>query len=551
MLQSNAEIDSIIELATKIASSKNHEYVTLEHLLCAMVSKGPFLNLITNFGCEVEELQEELNNYLDEQTYLTGKNVELEPKKTHSLERVFNRAFTQVLFSGRQSLQVIDLFLSMCAEDKSYSKYLFQKYGLDKNKLIALWNSSFADTKTKKKSKNAADALLEEYCDDLTELARQEKIDPIIGRDLEIDEIIQVLAKRNKSNILMVGDPGVGKTAIAEGLALNIANNDVPDYLKDYTVYNLDIGSLLAGSKYRGEFEERLKEVLKALTIKGKCILFVDEAHQMRGAGSGSQSSVDFANMIKPALTKGRIKVIASTTWEEYTQSFEKDRALMRRFHRLTVEEPTASVAKQILRGLKEHFEDFHGGTISEEAIDSAVDLSVRYQSDKRLPDKAIDLIDTSAARLKLISSDFIVRKSHIIETLSKTTKIPVDQFDNHTNKNIENLESNIKSKLFGQENAVTDVLEKIYVSKAGLKSLNKPIGSFLFLGPTGTGKTEFAKLLAENLSMKLLRYDMSEYQERHSVAKLIGAPPGYVGYDDGNLGGGLLISDEIGRAYV
>ena len=544
MLQTNPEIDSIIELATQIAGSKNHEYVTLEHLLLAMVSKGPFNTLITNFGCETDQLKQELEEYLDNQSGLTSNNVDIEPKKTNSLERVFNRALTQVLFSGRQSLQVIDLFLSIYMEDKSFCKYLFQKYGLERNRIVEFWNQHFAESKSKKKSKTAADAVLDEYCDNLTEMAAQGKIDPIIGRDNEIDEIVQVLAKRNKSNILMVGDPGVGKTAIAEGLALNITNNEVPDYLTGYSVYNLDIGSLLAGSKYRGEFEERLKEVIKALNVKGKCILFIDEAHQMRGAGSGSNSSVDFANIIKPALTKGRIKVIASTTWEEYTQSFEKDRALMRRFYRLTVEEPSPDVAKQILTGLRENFEDFHGGTISDEAIEAAVDLSVRYQTDKRLPDKAIDLIDSSAAKLKLQSVDFVVRKSHILDALSKSTKIPVEQIDNYTNKNIENLEVNIKNKLFGQDEVVTDVLEKIYVSRAGLKSINKPVGSFLFLGPTGTGKTELAKLLAENLGMKLLRYDMSEYQERHSVAKLIGAPPGYVGYDDANLGGGLLISD-------
>ncbi len=544
MLQTNPEIDSIIELATQISSSKNHEYVTLEHLLLAMVTKGPFHTLVTSFGCETDQLKQELEDYLDNHNTLICKNVDIEPKKTNSLERVFNRAFTQVLFSGRQALQVIDLFLSIYMEDKSFCKYLFQKYGLDRTRLVAFWNQNFTDTKSKKKNKSAADAILEEYCDNLTELASQGKIDPIIGRDAEIDEIVQVLAKRNKSNILMVGDPGVGKTAIAEGLALNIANNEIPEYLSNYSVYNLDIGSLLAGSKYRGEFEERLKEVIKALNVKGKCILFIDEAHQMRGAGSGSNSSVDFANMIKPALTKGRIKVIASTTWEEYTQSFEKDRALMRRFYRLTVEEPTPDVAKKILQGLKDNFEEFHGGSISDEAINAAVDLSVRYQSDKRLPDKAIDLIDASAAKLKLQSVDFVVRKSHILDTLSKSTKIPVEQIDNYGNKNIENLEPNIKNKLFGQDQAVTEVLEKIYVSRAGLKSINKPVGSFLFLGPTGTGKTELAKLLAENLGMKLLRYDMSEYQERHSVAKLIGAPPGYVGYDDANLGGGLLISD-------
>ena len=544
MLQTNPEIDSIIELATAKAAEKNHEYVTLEHLLHAMVSNEPFNTVITNFGCDVTNLIKDLETYLTNQTHLVSKGYDVVPKKTHSLERVFNRAFTQVLFSGRHHLQVIDLFLSIMTEEKSHARYFLVKYGLDRSKIIEYWNKNYAESKNKKKTKSQADNILEEYCINLNELAEQGKIDPVIGRDIEIDEITHVLAKRNKSNILMVGDPGVGKTAIAEGLALNIVSGDIPEYLNDYIVYNLDIGSLLAGSKYRGEFEEKLKDVIKALNAKGKCILFIDEAHQMRGAGSGSHSGPDFANMIKPALTKGKIKVIASTTWEEYTQSFEKDRALMRRFYRLTVEEPTSDIAKQILRGLKEHFEEFHGGTISEEAIDAAVDLSVRYQTDKKLPDKAIDLIDTSSAKLKLSTPNFVVRKSHIIDAISKFTKIPVEQLDNQAIKSLENLEGNIKSKLYGQDKAVVDVLDKIYVSRAGLKSLNKPIGSFLFLGPTGTGKTELAKLLAENLGMKLLRYDMSEYQERHSVAKLIGAPPGYVGYDDGNLGGGLLISD-------
>ena len=544
MLQPNPEIDTIIELATNTAASKNHEYVTLEHLLYAMITHGPFYNILTSFGSETDSLIKEIDEYLDKQTYLINKGYDVIPKKTHSLERVFNRAFTQVLFSGRHHLQVIDLFLSINAEDKSHAKYFMIKYGLDRNKLVSFWNEHYVEPKNKKKSRNIADRILDEYCDNLNELAGRGKIDPIIGRETEIDEITQVLAKRNKCNILMVGDPGVGKTAIAEGLALKITEGSVPEYLKDHIVYNLDIGNLLAGSKYRGEFEEKLKEVLKALSQKGNCILFIDEAHQMRGAGSGGQSTVDFANMIKPALTKGQIKVIASTTWEEYTQSFEKDRALMRRFYRLTVEEPTPDVAKQILRGLKDNFEEFHNGTISDEAIDAAVDLSVRYQTDKRLPDKAIDLVDTAAAKLKINTTNFVVRKSHIIDAISKFTKIPIEQLDSRTVKNLENLESNIKNKLYGQDSAVNNVLDKIYVSRAGLKALNKPVGSFLFLGPTGTGKTELAKLLAENLGMKLLRYDMSEYQERHSVAKLIGAPPGYVGYDDGNLGGGLLISD-------
>jgi ATP-dependent Clp protease ATP-binding subunit ClpA len=544
MLQTNPDIDSIIEAATTGAQNKNHEYVTLEHLLLAMVSNTQFYEVISSFGADIDGLINDIDQYLDKQSYLVNKGLNSIPKKTHSLERVFNRAFTQVLFSGRQQLQVIDLFLSISSEDKSHACYFLIKYGLERSKLVDYWNKHYVEPKPTKKARSASDSILQEYCDNLNEAAEAKRIDPVIGRERELEEISEVLAKRNKSNILMVGDPGVGKTAIAEGLALNIVEGNVPDYLKDHTVYNLDIGSLLAGSKYRGEFEEKLKDVIKALSTKGKTILFIDEAHQMRGAGSGTQSSVDFSNMIKPALTKGKIKVVASTTWEEYTQSFEKDRALMRRFYRMTIEEPTPDVAKQILKGLRKYFEEFHGGNISDDAIESAVDLSVRYQTDKRLPDKAIDLIDTAAAKLKITNNAFTVRKSHIIDAISKFTKIPVEQFDNQTAKTLENLEDNIKGKLYGQDQAVVDVLDKIYVSRAGLKAINKPVGSFLFLGPTGTGKTELAKLLAENLGMKLLRYDMSEYQEKHSVAKLIGAPPGYVGYDDGNLGGGLLISD-------
>lgn len=544
MLESSPEIQNIVEHATNLAVTKNHEYVTLEHLLLAMIDDGSFYNICVSFGVDTEAMAHDINLYLDKQSFMISKGYDIVPKKTHSLERVFNRAFTQVMFSGRKHLQVIDIYLSLMSEEKSHARYFLTKYGIDRDKIVDFWNQNYVEPKGKKKSRTQADDVLSEYCDNLNEHAVAGEIDPVIGRESEIEEISQVLAKRNKSNILMVGDPGVGKTAIAEGLAKNIVEGNVPDYLKDYTVYNLDIGNLLAGSKYRGEFEEKLKDVIKSANTKGKCILFIDEAHTMKGAGSNGSSNLDFANMIKPALTKSKVKVIASTTWEEYTQSFEKDRALMRRFYRLTIEEPTPATAKQILRGLKSSFEEFHKGTITDEAIDAAVDLSVRYQTDKRLPDKAIDLVDTASAKLKIAGHSFTLRKSHIIDTISKFTKIPIDQLDSQSTINLNNLENNIKGKLFGQDKVVDEVLDKIYVSRAGLKAINKPIGSFLFLGPTGTGKTELAKLLAENLGMKLLRYDMSEYQEKHSVAKLIGAPPGYVGYDDGNLGGGLLISD-------
>jgi len=545
MIQHNPEIETVIANATELAKKFNHEYVTLEHLAHGLICYKPWHDLMTAFGCDTEGLLTDLEDYLLRQTYIVNDSADNVPKKTHSLERVFNRAFTQVLFSGRNHVQIIDIFLSIAGEANSHASYFFIKYGLERSQVVDFYNQNYVEAKHKRIPADArADDILREYCENLNVAAKDGKIDPVVGREFELDEIAQVLAKRNKSNVLMVGDAGVGKTAIAEGLARNITEGRVPEYLRDYTVYNLDIASLLAGSKYRGEFEEKFKDVIGALTSKGKCILFIDEAHQMRGAGSGSNSSVDFANMIKPALGKGQIKVLASTTWEEYTQSFEKDRALMRRFCRMTIEEPTILVAKEILHGLKEYFETFHGGAISDEAIDAAVELSVRYQPDKKLPDKAIDLIDTACARLKINAMAWTCRKSHIVDIISKFTKIPAEQIGSESTKTLVDLEETVKTKLFGQDKVVETVLEKIYVARAGLKAMNKPIGNFLFLGPTGTGKTELAKLLAEGMGMKLLRYDMSEFQEKHALAKLIGAPPGYVGYDDSNLGGGLLISD-------
>ena len=430
MIQTNPEIEVIVNTSTANAKAQNHEYVTLEHLALGLVSYKPFSQLLTNFGIDVVGLQQELVTYLSEQHYLISKNPDYEsPRKTHALERVFNRAFTQVLFSGRHTMQVIDVFLSVSSEPHSFAQHAYSKYGLDRQGLISYYQKYYNESKGNKEAMvQKADSILDEFCTNLNEKASEGKIDPIIGRDDELVEVTEVLAKRNKSNVLFVGDPGVGKTAIAEGLALNIIDGNVPEYLLDYVVYNLEIGSLLAGSKYRGEFEEKLKDVLKALETKGKTILFIDEAHQMRGAGGGSGSSVDFANMIKPALSKGNIKVVASTTWEEYTTSFEKDRALMRRFYRMTITEPTPAVAKDILRGLRGHFEKFHKGTITDAAIEAAVDLSIRYQTDKKLPDKAIDLIDTACAKQRIRGHNFTIGRSNIIDVISKFTKIPADQ---------------------------------------------------------------------------------------------------------------------------
>lgn len=546
MLQTNPEIDHIVTEATNIAREFKHEYVTLEHLTLSLVKYKPFNELLANFGADVDGLIKDLEVYLVGLDDIVTNSGE-DPKKTHTLERVFNRAFTQVLFSARTHIQVIDLFLSIRAETNSYANYFLIKYGIDSAQILDFYDAYYKEEDIPNDmNQEKIDKFIEEYCTNLNKQAKDGLIDPVIGRESELGEICEVLAKRNKSNVLLVGDPGTGKTAIAEGIALRIIEGNVPDYLKDYTVYNLDISSLLAGSKYRGEFEEKFQDLIRGLKLKGKAVLFIDEAHQMRGAGSGSQSGPDFANMIKPALAKGQLKVIASTTWEEYSQSFEKDRALMRRFQRVAVDEPTPQVAKEILRGLKSKFEQFHGGKITDEAIDAAVDLSVRYQTDKKLPDKAIDLIDTCSAKLKIKFNEFSVTRAHVVEAISKTTRIPVEQIGQTQNSGgiIIDIDEKIKNKLYGQDQAVDAVLEKIYVARAGLKSPNKPIGNFLFLGPTGTGKTELSKLLAEQMGMKLLRYDMSEYHDKHMLSKLIGSPPGYVGYDDGAMGGGMLVND-------
>ena len=562
-IHSNPEVENIVNQATKMARDYKHQYVTLEHLLIALIEDPKFTKLLQDFEVQIDDLLRDLYDYIGRQDYLVytanpsingegvGEGVEpekkQEPQRTHSLERVFNRAFTQVLFSAREQMETIDLFLSISQEPNSHACYFLLKWGINRRQLVEFYtkiHGTLSPAKGKRKLDNV-EKILEEFCENLNTRVNEGFIDPVIGRGVELEEISQVLARRHKSNVLMIGDPGVGKTAIAEGLAHKIVNGNVPEYLLGYTVYNLEIGSLLAGSKYRGEFEEKLKDVLMALNKKGKCILFIDEAHQMQGAGSGGSSSVDLANMLKPALSKGTIKVIASTTFEEYTQSFEKDRALMRRFYKLNIDEPSSEIAIDILTGLKVHFEKFHGGKITDDAITAAVELSVRHQTDKRLPDKAIDLIDMSCAKKKIVDPKFIVSKVDIVETLAKATGIPKENLlSEKASENLINLDEAVKERLYGQEKAVEDVLERIYVAKAGMKSHNKPMGNFLFLGPTGTGKTELCKILSEEMSMKLLRFDMSEYQEKHSMAKLIGAPPGYVGYEDGNLGGGLLISE-------
>ena len=562
MVEPSEELQLVFEKSIKDARRLQHEYVTLEHLLFAMLCSDNFFNLVKGSGANVDYLKSNLEQYLrNNLTEIVVETTKYKPKKTQAVERVLNRAFTQVLFAGRSEIQLTDVLLSMISEKKSHAAYYIEKAGVDKDKFSNYLSAESEEAFEEEEMSGASAKALAAFTTNLNDLAKRNKIDPIIGRGEEMESIALALGRRNKNNVLLVGEPGVGKTAIAEGLAYNIINDAVPNFLKEYEVYMLDIGSMLAGSKYRGDFEERFKLVLAGLKSKKKTIMFIDEAHMMNGAGAGGGNSAnDLANMLKPALGKGNLKVVASTTWEEYRKYFEKDRALMRRFQRVTVDEPSPQVTKDILQGIKKYYEDYHATKITDEAIESAVKLSVKYMADKKLPDKAIDLIDLACSRFNLNEdAEKIVTAASIEYELAKVVKLPPEQVSEKETDNLANLEKNLKSTVYGQDKAIESIVDKILVAQAGLKDENKPIGSFVFMGPTGTGKTETAKALATQLGVSLVRFDMSEYQEKHSVAKLIGSPPGYVGYEDNS---GLLLTklqenpncvlllDEIEKAH-
>jgi ATP-dependent Clp protease ATP-binding subunit ClpA len=564
MLEPDKELSSMFETAIIAAIENNHEYITLEHFLYGMVSDDNFADMLTKFGAKVAELKQNLEIYIsDDLSDIATLQPGQKPKKTNMIERMLNRAFTQVLFSGRQEISSIDCLISLFAEKHSHASYFMRKAGIEKDKFLDFFMKDHSVVE-EKESNDIADKHLEkfliQYCSNLSTKAKNKQIDPVIGREKEIEELTLILARRSKSNVMLIGDPGVGKTAIAEGVAKKIFEGNVPKFIQDHTVYALDIAAMLAGSKYRGDFEERLKAVLNALEKKKNCILFIDEAHMMSGAGAVSGSSNDMSNMLKPALTKSAIKVIASTTWEEFRKHFEKDRALMRRFQRVVVNEPDEETAIKIVSGVKKYYEKHHGVKITKQAVIDSVKYSIKYMSDKKLPDKALDLIDCASARFKLRDEEGgIVDHDEIVFEVAKMSGLPLDQIAAKESNNLQNLEKNMKSNLFGQENAVDALLDKIFIAQAGLKSINQPIGNFLFVGPTGVGKTEAAKQLAKNMGVSLVRFDMSEYQEQHSVAKFIGSPPGYVGFED-NAGqlitklqenpNGILLFDEIEKAH-
>ena len=545
-MTNSPEIESIIEQAVSFAKERKHQYCTVEHVLLALVTFTPFKKCLDSFNADTDMLVQEISAYLDSLSAIQSKDPDVQPRRTNSLERVMNRSVTQVLFTGRRQVTTIDLYLSIAAEGNSHAHYFLLKYGINKQEFVNHWQKVYKGSEhTNKLSEGQADEILEEYTTNLTALARGGKLEPLIGRSKELDDIVNVLAKRFKANVLMVGDPGVGKTAIAEGLATMIVDGTSPDFIKDHELYSLEVAGLLAGSKYRGDFEEKVKAVMEALITKKKSILFIDEAHTMKGSGSASNGSVDFANMIKPAITKGNLKVIASTTWEEYYESFEKDRALMRRFYRVSIDEPSTESTIRILSGLSSRLNDFHEVVISEEAIKSAVETAGRYIHDRKNPDKSIDLLDAACARERVDGHKGVtITKDMIYHQVERFTGVPADKLSGDSFDRINTLEVNVKGKLYGQDETVDKILERIYVSFAGINNETKPQGSFIFLGPTGTGKTELAKLLSKNLEMPLLKYDMSEYGEKHSVSSLIGPPPGYVGFSDSQVSGGRLIND-------
>jgi ATP-dependent Clp protease ATP-binding subunit ClpA len=570
MIEPSQQLQSVFEHSIAVAKNLGHEFITIEHLVFSIMDDKATFKQIQEFGADANFIKSNLEHYLKNNLNdIKSLDPDVKPKKTNSIERILNRCFSQVLFSGRQRMEVFDVIVSILSEKNSFGFYFLTKGGITKEKFINHFQEVLSSTDEQSEQAIATpsqiDRIINQFCTNLSLLAKQRKIDPVIGRDEEIENIQLVLARRNKSNVLMVGEPGVGKTAIAEGIARKIHEKKVPKFIEDHQVYTLDISALLAGSKYRGDFEERVKAVLAALEKKGKIILFIDEAHMMQGAGAANGSSNDMANMLKPILTKGVLKLIASTTWEEYRKHFEKDRALMRRFQRITIDEPSADVTVKILKGVRKYYEKHHNVKITDAAIDQAVKLSVKYMSDKKLPDKAIDILDCAAARYKLKDDpamegvEQIVDIEQVTYELSKMINMPLETVAQKESKNLADLETGLKEVVFGQDSAVDGLLDKIFVAQAGMKLPNKPIGCFLFTGPTGTGKTETARQLSTKMGLPLLRFDMSEYQEKHSVAKFIGAPPGYVGYEE-NAGqlitklqetpNCILLLDEIEKAH-
>jgi ATP-dependent Clp protease ATP-binding subunit ClpA len=579
-------LEKSLHRALAHAASRKQELATLEHLLLSLTEDKDAIGVMRACGVDIDELKESLVDYVDnELSNLITDNV-TEAKPTASFQRVIQRAVIHVQSSGREEVTGANVLVAIFAERESHAAFFLQeqdmtrydavnyishgiakKTGLSETRPVRGSGDSEGDNGGDEAGqagggqKKKQESALEAYCVDLNKKAGEGKIDPLIGREAEVNRTIQILCRRNKNNPLFVGEPGVGKTAIAEGLARKITKGEVPDVLKDCTVYSLDMGTLLAGTRYRGDFEERLKAVMKEIESKPGAILFIDEIHTVIGAGATSGGAMDASNLLKPALAGGALRCIGSTTYKEYRQHFEKDRALVRRFQKIDVNEPSIPDAIAIMKGLKPYYEEFHKVQYTDEAIESSVQLSARYMADRKLPDKAIDVIDETGASLMLLPADKrkkIITVEDIEATIATMARIPAKTVSKDDSTVLKNLETELKRMVFGQDKAIEQLASAIKLARAGLREPEKPIGSYLFSGPTGVGKTEVAKRLAEVLGVKMLRFDMSEYMERHSVSRLIGAPPGYVGFDQGGLLTDgvdqspycVLLLDEIEKAH-
>ncbi|MEA2903169.1 MAG: ATP-dependent Clp protease ATP-binding subunit ClpA [Alphaproteobacteria bacterium] len=549
-------LEQSLHRALALANERHHEYATLEHLLLALIDDQDSAAVMRACNVDLDKLRRSLTGYLESELENLVSDGNEDSKPTAGFQRVIQRAVIHVQSSGREEVTGANVLVAIFAERESHAAYFLQEQDMTRYDAVNYISHGIAkrpgmsesrpvrgaeeetDTKSGDESKKKGDAL-EAYCINLNKKARDGKIDPLIGRDTEISRCIQVLCRRQKNNPLFVGEAGVGKTAIAEGLARRIVHGEVPDVLKGATVFCLDMGTLLAGTRYRGDFEERLKQVIKELEAYPGAIMFIDEIHTVIGAGATSGGAMDASNLLKPALASGTLRCIGSTTYKEYRQYFEKDRALVRRFQKIDVNEPTVEDAIAIMKGLKPYFEDYHKLKYTNEAIKAAVELSARYIHDRKLPDKAIDVIDESGAAQMLLPESRRKKTIGIKEietTIATMARIPPKSVSKDDAEVLKHLEQTLKRVVFGQDKAIEALAASIKLARAGLREPEKPIGSYLFSGPTGVGKTEVAKQLAESLGVELIRFDMSEYMERHTVSRLIGAPPGYVGFDQGGL---------------
>ena len=551
-------LEKALHQAMNLARERNHEFATLEHLLLALTDDRETIAVLTGCDVDVDALKSDLEDFINEEldSLIVANGQDARP--TAAFQRVIQRAVIHVQSSGREEVTGANVLVAIFAERESHAAYFLEQqdmsrldavnfisHGITKSgasedrKVRGAEDGSEGNGEGGGRGENAKSSALADFCIDLNAKARAGKIDPLIGRDAELRRTIQILCRRSKNNPLYVGDAGVGKTAIAEGLARKIVEGDVPEVLKEAVIYALDMGSLLAGTRYRGDFEERLKAVMKELEKLPNSVLFIDEIHTMIGAGATSGGALDASNLLKPALASGAIRCIGSTTYKEYRQFFEKDRALVRRFQKIDVNEPSIPDAIEIVKGLRPYFEEFHKIKYTDEALTAAVELSARYINDRKLPDKAIDVIDETGASQMLLTPDqrkSVIDVADIEATIATIARIPPKSVSKSDAEMLGSLESNLKTVVFGQDVAITALASAIKLARAGLREPEKPIGSYLFTGPTGVGKTEAAKQLADTLGVELLRFDMSEYMERHTVSRLIGAPPGYVGFDQGGL---------------